>query len=279
MGTEKRVGSAQDVANMIVSGNEQRTLQSAATYTGASTVRVTVTSAQLSAAFVLDVTVAPSDSAATVAGKIRTALGAEATITSKFTVGGSSATVSLTSIALLANDTTLNIATANGTSVGLTAAPTSAHTTPGVADTTAQVETATVAGTIAASTTILGNAVTEIGHFKQAAILLVLTDAAAAAGDTLDCYVDTSYDGGTTWLNAVHFTQILGNGADSISIVAVLDPGGAPGTAVVATTSDASAGAVRPTLFGNALRLRHVIADGGAHGQSFTFGATVFLKA
>ena len=38
-----------------------------------------------------------------------------------------------------------------------------------------------------------------------------LTAAATDAGDTLDVFVQTTIDG-TTWLDAVHFTQMLGNG-------------------------------------------------------------------
>jgi hypothetical protein len=52
------------------------------------------------------------------------------------------------------NDTTLNVSVDNGTCAGLTVAPTSTNTTLGVMNTTSQVETFTVAGTI----TTAGNA-------------------------------------------------------------------------------------------------------------------------
>jgi|GEM_PF-2000543 len=122
------------------------------------------------------------------------------------------------------------------------------------------------------------DAVDGLGSFRQAQVQLALTDAAAAAGDTLDVYVDTSADGGTSWQNVVHFTQVLGDGADAITEVATLDPAGAAGTDVVATTSDAASGKVRPSMFGDRLRVRHVLVDGGAHGQSFTYGVVALLK-
>ncbi len=90
---------------------------------------------------------AAGDDAASVAGKIRTALGAVSAITDYATVSGSGATVVLTKKVKEANDTGMNIALATGTAVGLTAAATSTNTTAGVLP-VAQVETATVVGTI-----------------------------------------------------------------------------------------------------------------------------------
>jgi hypothetical protein len=81
----------------------------------------------------LSVAVANNDTASQVATKIRTAMNADTDITNFFTVGGSGAAVSLTTKVARANDTTLNISIANGTCTGLTAAPTSANTTAGVA--------------------------------------------------------------------------------------------------------------------------------------------------
>src|SRR6266496_1561427 len=42
--------------------------------------------------------------------------------------------------------------------------------------------------------------------------LLNVTAAASAVGDTLDVYIQASSDGGTTYDDFVHFTQVLGNG-------------------------------------------------------------------
>lgn len=97
-------------------------------------IDVTITSAALTGSPLLThVTVADGDSAAAIAGKIRTALGLVAAITAVFSVGGASTAVILTRLVGAANDTTLNIALATGTAVTMTAAATSANTTAGVA--------------------------------------------------------------------------------------------------------------------------------------------------
>lgn len=114
-------------------------------------VIVTVTAAGMTGSpKAINVAVLSSDNtAALVAAKIRTALGADAAVTALFTVGGSSATVTLTrtSPAGVSSDGTLNIAIDGTTnSTGVTDALTSANTTAGVAG-TKQVETATIVGT------------------------------------------------------------------------------------------------------------------------------------
>lgn len=138
--------------------------------------------------------------------------------------------------------------------------------------------------TLAASTTdaVAGagktlTAVTGLGIYKQLEILLNVTAAAAAAGDTLDVYIDTSIDGGTSIVNVAHFTQVLGNGGAK-KFYATLDPSN-PGTAVIAVGSDCAAGVVRPSFFGDWMQVRYTIVDGGAHGQSFTFAVTAYGKA
>jgi hypothetical protein len=98
-------------------------------------VSVVVTSAGLAGSpLTVPVAVANNDTAAQVAGKIRAALGLVAAITALFTVGGSGVEVTLTRLIGAADDATLNIATSTGTATGLTAAPTSANTTPGIAN-------------------------------------------------------------------------------------------------------------------------------------------------
>jgi len=83
----------------------------------------------------VSVAVANNDSATSVAGKIATALIADANIgnvtTGYFTVTTTGATVILTANIAKVNDTTMNISIDNGTCSGLTAAPTSANTTAG----------------------------------------------------------------------------------------------------------------------------------------------------
>lgn len=120
-----------------------------------------------------------------------------------------------------------------------------------------------------------GSAITGLTWRNRYIIVLNCTSAATEAGDTLDVYIDVTIDG-TTWLNAVHFTQILGNGGAKKEY-AVLDPS-APGTSTIAATSDAASGVVRPSMFGAQMRVRWTIVDVATLGnQSFTFGVTAFV--
>jgi uncharacterized protein (DUF58 family) len=121
-----------------------------------------------------------------------------------------------------------------------------------------------------------GTPATGIGFWRRLVALLDITQSLTDAGDTLDVYVDVSPDGGTTWLNAIHFTQQAGNGAAKKEF-AVLDPSN-PGTACINVTADAASGAVRPALFGDALRARWVIVDSGDADQSHTFSVKVYVQ-
>lgn len=94
--------------------------------------------------------------------------------------------------------------------------------------------------------------------------------------DTCNVYVDVSPDGGTTWLNAVHFTEVAGNAADASTEYAVLYAN-TPGTSVITATADAAGGAARPTLFGSAIRARWIIVNTGTADASFTFSVKAFL--
>lgn len=111
------------------------TLTVAVTSVTAGNAEVIITAAALggSSPLVVPVAVANADSAATVAGKVRTALGAISAITDVFTVGGAGADVALTALTATSNDATLNIEIDNDTSGGITAVPTSTNTTAGVA--------------------------------------------------------------------------------------------------------------------------------------------------
>lgn len=147
-------GSKQLAVRLLSSGGvkqvETATVIGTIGAAGAGNASVIVTAAGMTGSpKTILVAVANNDTAAQVAGKIRTALGSDSDVIALFTVGGATDKVILTRTINAANDATLNIATANGTCTGLTAAPTSANTTAGVATQgTKQVETATVVGTI-----------------------------------------------------------------------------------------------------------------------------------
>jgi len=113
---------------------ETATIVAASGATTAGNLNVTVTSALVTGSpLLVPVALLLTDNTASlVATKVRAALTATAAITAHYTVGGTGANYTLTAIEKAANDSTLNLAHANGTCVGITAAPTSTNTTAGV---------------------------------------------------------------------------------------------------------------------------------------------------
>jgi len=130
-------------ATAFVTGVAQvETATAAGTVTATGDASVIVTSAGMTGSpLTILVPVANGDTPTVWAGKVRTVLTANATIAARFTVGGSTTAISLTRLPATvggvsiysATDATLNIALANGTSTGITAAATSANTTAGTA--------------------------------------------------------------------------------------------------------------------------------------------------
>ena len=113
--------------------NQVETATAAGTITASGNATVVVTGDDITGSpLTVSVAVLNTDTAATWAGKVRTALGAVTAITSLYTVGGTTTAISLTRIVKRYNDSTLNISLANGTCTGITAAPTSVGTTAGI---------------------------------------------------------------------------------------------------------------------------------------------------
>ena len=113
--------------------NQVETATAAGTITASGNATVVVTGDDIvGSPLTVSVAVLNTDTAATWAGKVRTALGAVTAITSLYTVGGATTAISLTRIVKRYNDSTLNISLANGTCTGITAAPTSVGTTAGI---------------------------------------------------------------------------------------------------------------------------------------------------
>lgn len=130
----------------FVAGTKQvETATAAGTVTLAGNATITVTAAGMTGSpKAISVAVALNDTATLWAAKVRTALAADTDVSALFTVSGSTTAIILTrketSLGLrFANDSTLNIAIANGTSTGITAAPTSTNTTAGVVSSGASV--------------------------------------------------------------------------------------------------------------------------------------------
>lgn len=129
--------------------NSSNTTAGVATGAGNASVVVTATG-MTGSPITLSVAVADGDTTATWAAKVRTALAANAVIAALFTVGGSSASITLTKTIAAADISNLNIALDNGTCAGINTAASSANTTPGVAPAITSTG-ATVAASVAAS--------------------------------------------------------------------------------------------------------------------------------
>lgn len=125
----------------------------------------------------------------------------------------------------------------------------------------------TVAGAIALGVNGLAAYTPPLIH-GAAEFDLNLTAAATDAADTLDVYVDTSMDGGTLWINIIHFTQLLGNGGAKRETMAI-NPRGNVGTAPTVTAADLAAAGVRH-LLGGQYRVRYAQVDANANAV-FTF--------
>lgn len=98
---------------------EEATIAGAVSGSGNATVIVTA-AGMTGSPITLSVAVLENDTAAQVAGKIRTALGLNDNITGFFTVSGTDTKVKLTKKTYAATDATLNISVANGTCSGIT---------------------------------------------------------------------------------------------------------------------------------------------------------------
>ncbi|MBN1321767.1 MAG: hypothetical protein JXA87_13115 [Thermoleophilia bacterium] len=108
-----------------------------------------------------------------------------------------------------------------------------------------------------------GDLVGGFRRYRRIKLTLHVVAAAATAVDTLDVFVDV--DG----VPAVHFTQILGTDPET-TLFAFLEAG-LPAATDFDVSTDPAAGVVRPYVWGDELKVRGTVVDGGAHGQSFTF--------
>ena len=122
---------------------------------------------------------------------------------------------------------------------------------------------------------------TNFSSVRAATFWLELTNAATDAGDSLDVYLQHSYDGGTSWSDFVAFTQILGNGADTLNFEAQWSEDPSALTALVSehavTDATLSAGSVLHGPTGPDWRIKWVVVDGGAANATFTFGVKARL--
>ena len=136
--------------------------------TAAGNARITVTAAGMNnSPKIVNVPIVVGDGTNAVAAKIRTALGNDGDVAALFDVSGEFQYVTLVKKAAGAHDATLNIAIANGTCVGLTAAPTAVNT-PAGAVSPRGILGISIPLNFAAVTPIIADAVNRPGGFIEA---------------------------------------------------------------------------------------------------------------
>jgi hypothetical protein len=96
----------------------------------------------------------------------------------------------------------------------------------------------------------------------------------AGAGDLLKMMVDTSFDGGATWIN-IGRADLAGNAAAKKQIM-VFNVGQAAGTQPIDATSDLGAAGVREIGFGDQIRARGITTGASA---DFTYSITGYDRA
>lgn len=116
-------------------------------------------------------------------------------------------------------------------------------------------------------------AITVRPDVEWAEFLLNVSSAAAAAGDTLDVYVQASSNGGTTWDDFVHFTQVLGNGGAKAYLTRWQGQI-APTTAQAAPQDAAMSAGVAAGPHGTTWRVKWVVVSASAPVFTFTVTAS-----
>lgn len=135
-----------------------------------------------------------------------------------------------------------------------------------------QGELITLASSSARTASGNGEWVPVLGERIQFSWILNITASATDAGDTLDVYIDVSFDGVNSAGNVVHFTQQAGNGSAAKGLAVVGASATSTGTTVI--TSNAAAATVRQGFTGPYWRARWVIVDSGNGNSSHTFSVT-----
>jgi len=110
----------------------------------------------------------------------------------------------------------------------------------------------------------------EFARADSAIFMLNVTTGGAVAGDLLDVFVQSSVDVGSTWNDLCRFTQVLGS-LPVKKYLAHWVRSAAPTTSQGAPTDATMAAGVIQGPHGPDVRVKWLITDGGAHGQTFTF--------
>ena len=107
-----------------------------------------------------------------------------------------------------------------------------------------------------------------------ATFLLSVTAAATESGDKLNVYVQSSADGGTTYDDFIHFTEVAGNGG-AVKHIAIVNFRASP-TSALHTPNDAALSAgVNQGPVANDWRVKWVVTDASTDNASFTFSISM----
>jgi hypothetical protein len=107
-----------------------------------------------------------------------------------------------------------------------------------------------------------------------ATFLLSVTAAATEVGDKLNVYLQSSADGGTTYDDFIHFTEVLGNGG-AVKHIAVVNFRVSP-TSSLHTPNDAALSVgVNQGPVANDWRAKWVVTDASTDNASFTFSISM----
>jgi hypothetical protein len=126
------------------------------------------------------------------------------------------------------------------------------------------------------ASTVVGNTV---GGLQKLASIRVDADLTGATGGTLDVYLQTSHDEGSTWRDYAHFAQVAAGAAVAhFSFMAFRATGSSTIVATGSGTSPAlAANAVLGGDFGDRMRVVYVAGAGTSAGaaQTITVSGTI----
>lgn len=115
-----------------------------------------------------------------------------------------------------------------------------------------------------------GTAVELPGGMTALGVMLDVTNAATASDDTLDVFIQTSMDG-VNYVDVHHFTQVLGNGSNTLRYYAAVGFGDDEAEFEDGATLAAAASR---SLAGVTWRARYTIVDASTQDATFTFSVT-----
>jgi hypothetical protein len=132
----------------------------------------------------------------------------------------------------------------------------------------------TLVASAARTTSSTAAVVVPVDLVQSAVFQLTVSAAATDAGDTLDVYLQHTVDGGTTWDDFAHFTQVLGNGGAK-KFLASWSRVPTPESELKAPADAALAAGVLQGPVGPTWRVKWVIVDAGTVNVSFTFAVVM----